>query len=150
MRRTSRTTLSALLALVAAGTLLLGACSSDTADTATVSVPPPESGKVVKLTPEQGAALVKDDPAAVVIDVRTPEEFAQGHIEGARNINLEGATFTTDVGALDKSATYVVYCHSGNRSGVATKEMVAEGFTRVYDLGGIQAWQDAGQKVVTT
>lgn len=83
-----------------------------------------------------------------VIDVRTPEEFASGHLPGATNIDVNGAAFDTQVKALDRASTYLVYCHSGNRSARATATMDDLGFTTVYDLrGGISAWAQAGYPV---
>jgi len=85
-----------------------------------------------------------------VIDVRTPQEFAAGHLPNAINIDIEASTFDTQVKQLPVSAKYFVYCRSGNRSGVATNRMSAEGFTSLYDLqGGIQQWAAAGGSVVS-
>jgi rhodanese-related sulfurtransferase len=75
-------------------------------------------------------------PGTVIIDVRTPEEFNSGHVQGALNIPVESPDFAAQVGALDTSATYAIYCRSGNRSAVATAEMGAMGFVNVYDLDG--------------
>ena len=74
---------------------------------------------------------------ALLIDVRSPEEFADGHIEGARNIPLnvlDGA-----LPSLPKSKTIVVYCHSGARSGVAATHLAAAGYA-VRNLGAMSAW----------
>ena len=95
--------------------------------------------------------LIGDPQAkkAVLVDVRTPAEFAAGHIAGATNIDVEAADFATKIGALDKGAAYALYCRSGNRSGVAMQAMLSSGFTHVFHLGGgIGAWQSAGQPVV--
>ena len=73
-----------------------------------------------------------------IIDVRTPDEFASGHVEGAVNINWEGATFADEVASLDKSGTYLLYCRSGNRAGQAKAAMEQMGFTDVTNLGGYQ------------
>ncbi len=85
------------------------------------------------------------NPGFHVLDVRTPQEYAAGHLPGAVNINVESPDFTSQVKALDPSATYIVYCHTGNRSAVATERMHALGFKHIYDVqGGIAAWQAAG------
>ena len=87
----------------------------------------------------------------VVVDVRTPSEFAAGHIQGAVNIDVEAPTFDAEIAKLDKNATYAVYCHSGRRSGLATDAMGKAGFTHVYNLtGGIADLQSAGGQVVTS
>ena len=95
------------------------------------------------------ASEVLAKPGMSVIDVRTPGEFAQGHIQGAVNIDVEDAAFATNIGKLPKNKPYFVYCRSGNRSGVATAKMADLGFTEIYDLqGGITQWQSAGGAVV--
>ena len=77
-------------------------------------------------------------PATQVIDVRTPQEFAAGHISGATNLDLEGGALAASLASLDKAASYSVYCHSGRRSEMAKKLMTDAGFTNVTDLGGIE------------
>ena len=64
-------------------------------------------------------------PGTIVLDVRTPAEYASGHLPQAQNIDIEAADFATRTAALDKKATYAVYCHSGNRSGVAMEQMLS-------------------------
>jgi phage shock protein E len=87
----------------------------------------------------------------VVVDVRTPSEYAAGHIQGAINIDVEAQTFDAEIAKLDKNATYAVYCHSGRRSGLATHAMGKAGFTHVYNLsGGISDLASAGGQVVTS
>jgi rhodanese-related sulfurtransferase len=83
-----------------------------------------------------------------VIDVRTAEEYANGHIDGAINLDVQGGGFSASIAALDPAAPYIVYCHSGRRSAIAAATMVAAGFTQVHDMGGIQAWIDAGLPIV--
>lgn len=73
-----------------------------------------------------------------IIDVRTPDEYASGHVDGAVNIDWEGATFADEVAALDKNGTYLLYCRSGNRAGQAKAAMEQMGFTNVTNLGGYQ------------
>jgi phage shock protein E len=92
------------------------------------------------------AQQIVDDGGAVILDVRTPEEFAAGHLPGAININVEASDFDTKVAGLDESAETLVYCRTGNRSGIATDKMVELGFTDMSDLQvGIEAWAAAGE-----
>jgi rhodanese-related sulfurtransferase len=85
---------------------------------------------------------------AVVLDVRTPKEFAAGHIPGAVNIDWNGADFASKAAALDKSKTYLVHCAVGGRSAKASDKMTAIQFTNVYNLeGGMKAWENAGKPV---
>lgn len=94
------------------------------------------------LTAEEFAAAVKEDKKAVVLDVRRPDEFAAGHIEGAVLLNfLDTVAFNAGVEKLDKSKTYYIYCRSGRRSNNAAVLMQKKGFT-VFDLGGgFLSWQ---------
>lgn len=90
-------------------TLGLSGCSSQTVDMSTVTA---------------------------VIDVRTPAEFAEGHLEGAVNINIEDPTFADQVSTLAKDGTYVIYCRSGNRSAQAIDTLTSMGFTDLTNAGG--------------
>ena len=78
------------------------------------------------------------------IDVRTSEEFAKGHLEGAQNINVEASDFKERVSALDPKASYVVYCASGRRAALAVDRMESAGFTDVVNAGGYDALIKAG------
>jgi phage shock protein E len=94
-------------------------------------------------------ATLTQTPAVVVLDVRTPAEYAAGHLRRAVDLDVRSAVFTAKLAELDKAATYAVYCHSGNRSGAAVGQMTAAGFTHVADLtGGITAWTADGRPVV--
>ncbi|WP_082092241.1 rhodanese-like domain-containing protein [Demequina pelophila] len=82
-----------------------------------------------------------DAPGVVLIDVRTPEEFASGHLPGALNIDINSATFAQNVAALDPEADYAVYCRSANRSRAAIDVMTEQGIAHTVGLeGGIVAW----------
>ncbi|MFZ2164281.1 MAG: rhodanese-like domain-containing protein [Propionibacteriaceae bacterium] len=115
------------------------------------------SGPTATAAPSVGAALHASDFAAalkrsgtVLIDVRTPAEFASGHLPGAINLDLTGGTFAAQLGSLAKDTTYALYCHSGNRSGTALSMMTSSGFTSAYHLaGGITAWTNAHGDTVT-
>ncbi|MFM5905117.1 MAG: rhodanese-like domain-containing protein [Micrococcales bacterium] len=87
---------------------------------------------------------------ASVIDVRTPEEFATGHLEGALNIDFEGGDFETQIQALDHGANYVLYCRSGNRAGQVLQYMQENGFTGTITNAGAVADASAatGIKIV--
>ncbi len=86
----------------------------------------------------------------VVLDVRTPGEFAQGRLANAINIDFQSGNFEAEISKLDKNATYAVYCRSGNRSGQAVKVMTDLGFTNLYDMdGGVIDWAAAGKPLYT-
>ncbi len=112
------------------------------------SVPTAPSSAVQLVDVVKGLALAADQ-SVVVVDVRTPAEFAEGHLDRAELVDFNDAEFREQIAQFDRSATYLVYCHSGNRSGQATAIMAELGFANVYDLdGGIGAWQAAGAPIV--
>ena len=77
-----------------------------------------------------------------IIDVRTPEEFEEGHIEGAQNINVKSEAFVAEIENLPKSDTLLIYCRTGKRSIYAAQVMVSFGFQKIYDLdGGFLNWK---------
>lgn len=80
----------------------------------------------------------------VVIDVRTPAEYAAVHVAGARNIDVEAPDFGAKISSLDKRAAYLVYCHSGRRSAIAAEQMAAAGFTDITDGGALADLLGAG------
>lgn len=85
-----------------------------------------------------------------VIDVRTASEYASGHLQGAVNIDIESASFSDEISKLDKSGTYVLYCHSGRRAGIAKDTMTNLGFTHVTNAGGYQDASDATKLPIVT
>ncbi len=76
----------------------------------------------------------------VLLDVRTPEEFTAGHIDGSINIDIFNPDFRDQIDSLDKSKEYFVYCRSGNRSGQACMLMTELGYKSNNLMGGIAAW----------
>jgi len=86
---------------------------------------------------------------AIIIDVRTPQEFAQGHLENAIQIDIYGRNFKQEMAKLDKNKKYFVYCKTGIRSRNAVNYMVQNGFKQVCNLeGGINYLSRAGVKLV--
>ena len=86
-----------------------------------------------------------DNPSFVILDVRTPEEFAAGHLADALNINFRAEDFRDQISTLDRIKTYLVYCRTGHRSAEAARIMREKGFPRLYNLsGGIKGWLAAG------
>lgn len=135
------TPIALAFALVAAG------CSSgDDGAASNASADAQSTGGIRVVTPEEGAALAAtESDDVIVLDVRTPEEFDEGHLDGAIMIDFYDDDFADQLAGLDRDATYVLYCRSGNRSGQTTSIMRDLGFTDVADVdGGIIAWQDAG------
>lgn len=88
--------------------------------------------------------LIKAEPKAMIVDVRTYAEYRMDHINPCQNISLQEGEFEDKVKYLDKDKFYVLYCKSGNRSKKARKKMVKMGFENVFTLeGGIQRWVGA-------
>lgn len=89
--------------------------------------------------------LITNDKHGVILDVRTPAEFEEGHIPGAINMDYYEDNFEAELKKLDKNTAYYVYCTVGGRSGSVAKLMHANGFTKFHDLkGGIDAWETNG------
>lgn len=85
----------------------------------------------------------------ILVDIRTPEEFNNGHLENAVNINYFDSNFLEQLNKFDKSKAVFIYCRSGNRSAKASAKLKAAGFSKVVDLkGGIKSWQSNDLKVV--
>lgn len=118
-------------------TISLGLVVASCASTAT-------EARLDLVTPRDAAAIIDDRPV-VVLDVRTPEEFAEGHLENAINIDFYAADFADQLAGLDPDTEYVVYCRSGNRSGQTIPIMADLGFQSVHDVeGGVLEWVQAG------
>jgi rhodanese-related sulfurtransferase len=89
-----------------------------------------------------------DNTSNILLDIRTSEEFAQGHIKDAENIDYYSRNFKDELGKLKKDNTYLIYCKTGNRSSTAIKIFKALGFTSVYELeGGLEAWSSTGHSL---
>lgn len=87
----------------------------------------------------------RDNERFVVLDVRTPREYRQGHIPGAVLLDIRAAAFKTDLGRLERESTYLVHCARGGRSAKATALMKQLGFKKVHHMpGGMNAWQAKG------
>jgi phage shock protein E len=130
------------IAVLVAAALILGACGDSGASTATKTR--------LELTSVSAVADIVTAPPdnLVILDIRTPEEFATGHIPGAINIDYYSPDFEQKLRTLNLDVPYVMYCNSGNRSANALPLMDSIGFEEVYELdGGIQAWYAAGEPV---
>lgn len=142
-----------MAALGLVGALLVTACGGnddeDVVNNTAVQPSDEESLAAVRVVnaEEFSAAISSGQPT--IIDVRTPAEFSEGHIEDAVLIDLSSATFIKDVQALPRDSAYAVYCRSGNRSATATAAMRELGFTNIVELGGgILEWSASGYPVV--
>ncbi|MBA7635344.1 Thiosulfate sulfurtransferase GlpE [subsurface metagenome] len=112
----------------------------------------PQTQIIEDVTLEEAFALMEDNrynQNFVIIDVRTPEEYASGRIEKAINLDYYSETFADELDKLDKDKTYLIYCRSANRSGKALDMMAELGFAEVYNmLGGMVRWEAVGLPTV--
>lgn len=114
---------------------------------AQTTIPKAQPADVVVNTDVNAATFKKliETKPGQVLDVRTPEEWAEGTINGAIKINYYDKDFADQLDKLDKTKPVYVYCKVGGRSGGAAKQMKKMGFKQVYNLeGGIKAWDKAG------
>ena len=128
--------------------LLLSSCTSaEDAKTAPAEQKATAPAKPIHVDPLLADSVIETEKP-ILLDVRTPGEFATGTIKGSKNIDFNSRSFEADLSKLDKSKTYLVYCRSGNRSGQALPVFQKLKFAKLYHLdGGIKAWETAGQPV---
>lgn len=109
-------------------------------------------GEARDVGPKEAQAMIRENAGNrefVVLDVRTPEEFAQGHLEGAVLVDYRSPGFREEVAGLDRTKTYLVYCRTGKRSASALGIMRELGFRSSYHLeGGIKRWLEEGLPAV--
>lgn len=99
----------------------------------------------VKLIPVEEVLNIVQMEEAQLIDVRTPEEYEEGHLANALNIDFFSDNFLQDMEKLDKSKPVMIYCKSGNRSNKSLNKLKDSGFTKIYDVdGGITEWKNKG------
>lgn len=142
----SKKAIAAFIVLCAASVLVLSACSmSDGSSTETGSSgdsSAPDSSQASayhKIDAEEGKQMI-DAGNVMIVDVRTPEEYASGHIPGAINIPNEDIGSQQPAELSDLEETLIVYCRTGVRSKQASDKLVAIGYENVYDMGGIVDW----------
>ncbi len=92
-------------------------------------------------------AFARRPPGSVVLDVRTPDEYAGGHVDGAINMDVLAPDFRTRAAALDPDGTYYLYCRSGARSGRAATILQSLGVTEAHNAGGFDALVRGGAPV---
>lgn len=117
-----------------------------------VPIPAGKAAIIKKLSPKEAFELIqmnKTKPDFVILDVRTPEEFESGHIEGAININYHSEAFVGDLDKLAKNKIYLVYCRTGRRSSDTVDIMTRQGFKELYRIDGdIIKWKALDLPVV--
>ena len=105
--------------------------------------PAARTANINTLAPKAFKKTLRKTKNAVLLDVRTPDEFAEGHLKNAQNIDYLADEFEAQVSRLDKSKPCFLYCRSGKRTAGAAELMLALGFERIYTLdGGMLAWEE--------
>jgi rhodanese-related sulfurtransferase len=133
--------------LAATGVLLLAGCEPRH-EAATPAPTGTNVTEIVHVDPAGAMELLKSDPEVVVLDVRTPREYAAGHLEDGVNIDYNASDFRQKLAELDPGKTYLVHCAVGGRSTWALPAFQELGFKKVVHLdGGMKAWEKAGQPV---
>ena len=141
--------LFSLTGLLLSSFIINGGCELITGEDK--SAQPPEQ-EIYDVTTGKAYDLIQenaDNPHFIILDVRTPEEFDGGYIEGAINIDYYSEDFRAQLETLDKDKTYLIYCRTGRRSAGARDIMAELGFIEVYNMsGGIVEWEAQGLPVV--
>lgn len=111
-----------------------------------------QNQSITDVTAQETISIIqenKNNPDFIIVDVRTPEEYAEGHIENAVNIDFNSDAFNDEISKLDRNKTYLIYCRSGNRSSRALDVMIGLDFVEIYHFyEGIIGWNNAGYPVV--
>jgi len=125
---------------VVIGVAWMGGCAGGEIETPTQIIE--------NVTPQEAFALIQsnqNNPDFVILDVRTPQEFAEERIENAINIDYYSETFRDELNQLDRNQTYLTYCRKGVRSGNALDIMAELNFREAYNmLDGINGWKAEG------
>ncbi len=136
-----------LLGVLIGSSAVISGCASNTGEHLVTA------GQVIEdITPAESYALIQDNmgnEGFVIIDVRTPQEYADGYIENALNLDFNGKTFRDELDKLDRNKTYLIYCRTGRRSAGARDMMAELGFMKVYNMtGGTVQWAKEGLPMV--
>ncbi len=131
--------------------IIMGGCDLITGEEACTETPEQEQ-QIYDINAQKALNFIQDNtgkPDFIIIDVRNPEEYAGGHLDGAFNIDFNSGDLLVQLEALDKEKTYLVYCRSGRRSAGARDTMAMLGFQAIYNMsGGITEWESSGYPVV--
>ena len=104
--------------------------------------------RIVDISAADADEVIASDASLVVLDVRTPSEYSDGHIDKAVNVDFRADDFATNLAKLDKSKRYLLHCKSGTRSARALQVMQEQGFENVVHMtDGFDAWKAAGNMV---
>lgn len=132
------------LILFGALAIFLAGCSNSGANLSEDNISGNSSGEIqveyIKITAAEAKEIIDGDEAIVILDVRTADEYATGHISGAILLPFDEIPVKAEQLIPDKDVKILVYCRSGNRSKTASNSLIDMGYTKVYDFGGIIDW----------
>ena len=126
MKHNENRSIIGVLALIMAAALLLGACGDSS---------------YKQISQDEAMQIMQDETGYLIVDVRRPDEFAAGHIEGAINVPNEAIEDEMPAELPDKDQLLLVYCRTGRRSKEASEKLAKIGYTNVYEFGGITTWE---------
>lgn len=108
-----------------------------------------QAQKIVQVTSTEASKLLAKDTKWIVLDVRTPDEFKDGHIKNAINIDINSDDAFQKIEKLNKSAKYIVHCRTNHRSGKAVAYMNTHSFKTIYQMSdGFSGWSSGNNAVV--
>lgn len=141
-----------ILAVLLAATVVLSACAEKKAESGAASKaetasaaeketanPVPEGYR--QISQDEAQKLMQTEKDYIILDVRTPEEYAEGHIPGAICISHDSIPTDTIPELPDKAQLIMIYCRSGRRSKLAAEQLVSQGYTNIVEFGGVNTWQ---------
>lgn len=108
---------------------------------------------IENISPEQAYKMIEANTGNnnfIILDLRTPQEHREEHIEKSKNINFLSENFRKELNNLDKENTYIIHCRSGSRAAKTLPIMKESGFKKVYNFQGIIQWKEAGLETVKT
>lgn len=127
--------------ILAAAAVSLAGCAVPTATTTQASTETTVLASAIRLiTPADAKAMIETNSGVLLLDVRTAEEYAAGHIAGSQLLPYDEITARKEELPGEMSTPIIVYCRSGRRSAIAAETLAGLGYTEIYDLGGIQDW----------
>ncbi|NTW71158.1 MAG: rhodanese-like domain-containing protein [Eubacteriaceae bacterium] len=128
-----------LLVLIVLISLTAG-CSNQNDANSNNNDQPGDEGGITMITAEDAKARIDSEEGIILVDVRTQEEYTQGHIENALLLPVDTIAENAQEVIPDKDSVYFVYCRSGNRSAAASAQLAEMGYKNIYDLGGMMDW----------
>ena len=123
-KTTIKRALAPVMALIMAAVFMLGSCGTG----------------YKQISQDEAMQIMEEESGYLIVDLRRPDEFAEGHIEGAINVPNEGIAEEMPEELPDKNQLLLIYCRTGRRSKEASEKLAKIGYKNVYEFGGINTW----------